>query len=1160
MLPFFSPRHGLSNHKRLQNLTLKLMLAMGMLLLAFTGFAATKTSAGNGTWSTANTWSPSGVPAAGDDVVIRSGDNVTVSASTTVASIIFGNNTTGTGTVTVNSGVTLTVSGDISVGNSLLTAINTALAGAGTINCSNLSVGGTGAVLNLANTSTLTSTVANLNISNDLTITGQGPVIAFNNKGIVRLNSGIVTVDGTVSLNGGSVVNAAAVLDMTAGAASATLNADGFPAITTSGTNTVSFNGSASTVNYGGNGAQTVLPTTYANLILSGSGAKTLTSVSTINKNFLLDGTATATATTDITVVGDLTINTGASFNADSYTHNIGGSWLNSGTFTAGTSTVNFNTNTNKTLGGSQNSGFYNLIINKPNNTNTITSSGAAFSVANNLAVTRGNLILTATDANYTVANDLTVASNGTITHNVNWTATAKVLRVSGNVAIDGKYTYGTGIRPHFQMNGVNKTVKTGSTSGSAFCIFTCTNNSGTITANGNLTVNDNFWAGYDIAGGSFNTNGQTLVVYSTLYVSGGTLNINGGTVTVTGGFLVGNSLAGTVNFTSGTLTTDALTVAAAGSTAAAGLFNHSGGTANINGVLTISANGSYVCSSSPAINVKGNWSSSGNFEAATSTVTLNGTAGQTINGGIYTSPTTFYNLTNTNATTAGVTIGLNTTVTNNLALSSASNGKITTNGNVLIVTKATPLTAISGAGNSKYIVGNLQFGFPAGNTGNLLFPIGTAAAYAPVTLSMAGAAGDVNVTASTATTSANENNPETNASGIDQSKKAANYWTLLKDGDGTFTSYDAKFDFSNIGRTGTVANYKLRNFTTEWNDLASPTIASNTISKTGLTDFGEFEAGETTTLAVTPSANKSVCEGGDVSFTANSASTPTTTLKWQRSIDGVAAYVDITENLDAGTIYGGFTSNTLTLTGSSAALNNYYYRPVATNINGSVAGTASKLTVTTRPTAAITGSQVSCSGLPSGNLSVALTGTQPWSLTYTNGTTPVTVNGITVNPYTFTVSPTVASTYTITALSDSKCMAIASDLTGSADITLYPLPAITSDPVSTQTICAGTAVSFSVAATGNGLIYKWYKGAALINNGANITGATTATLTLTAPTTADAASNYRCVVTNICGVTVTSANAELIVKGAPTTAVPTRLVALLADSHLLPWLAIQLA
>lgn len=69
-----------------------------------------------GFWNstTANAPWPGGtVPSSTDDVVIRPGDTVTVTASATINSITFANTATSTGTVSVNSGQILTVTGSI---------------------------------------------------------------------------------------------------------------------------------------------------------------------------------------------------------------------------------------------------------------------------------------------------------------------------------------------------------------------------------------------------------------------------------------------------------------------------------------------------------------------------------------------------------------------------------------------------------------------------------------------------------------------------------------------------------------------------------------------------------------------------------------------------------------------------------------------------------------------------------------------------------------------------------------------------------------------------------------------------------------------------------------------------------------------------------------
>ncbi|GGG56203.1 hypothetical protein GCM10010976_28820 [Bizionia arctica] len=86
-------------------------------------------------------------------------------------------------------------------------------------------------------------------------------------------------------------------------------------------------------------------------------------------------------------------------------------------------------------------------------------------------------------------------------------------------------------------------------------------------------------------------------------------------------------------------------------------------------------------------------------------------------------------------------------------------------------------------------------------------------------------------------------------------------------------------------------------------------------------------------------------------------------------------------------------------------------------------------------PTASISGDGSICAD-PNVEITIALTGTQPWNVTYTNGTTPITISGITSSPHIFTVSPIIATTYTLTAVNDMNCNANIAGLTGTAIIT----------------------------------------------------------------------------------------------------------------------------
>ncbi len=117
-------------------------------------------------------------------------------------------------------------------------------------------------------------------------------------------------------------------------------------------------------------------------------------------------------------------------------------------------------------------------------------------------------------------------------------------------------------------------------------------------------------------------------------------------------------------------------------------------------------------------------------------------------------------------------------------------------------------------------------------------------------------------------------------------------------------------------------------------------------------------------------------------------------------------------------------------------------------------------ITVSETPTATITGGGSFC-GISSTPVSITLTGNGPWDITYTDGTTPVTVTGITSSPYSF--NATADGTFTLTQVAMGGCSNTGN---GSATIAFHSNPNVQFDPVAS--VCqSGTGTPLTATPTG---------------------------------------------------------------------------------------------
>jgi len=311
--------------------------------------------------------------------------------------------------------------------------------------------------------------------------------------------------------------------------------------------------------------------------------------------------------------------------------------------------------------------------------------------------------------------------------------------------------------------------------------------------------------------------------------------------------------------------------------------------------------------------------------------------------------------------------------------------------------------------------------------------------------------------------------------------------------------------------------------------------IISGTCSPSVTSNSDTLTVNTAPTITFNPSST-TVCAGGTAFFFTGATGTALT-YQWQ--VNTGSGYV----NLSNGGVYSGVTTNFLTVTGVTAAMNGYQYRCVVSGTcPPSATTTGATLTVNTSP---VITTQPVASTICAGNnttFSVVATGTTltyQWYVNAGAGFVAVVNGGVYSGATTATLTITGATAamngYTYECLVSGACTPAVTSNT--ALLTVNTAPAITSQPT-TVTVCAGSNTSFTVAATGAGLTYQWQvnsgAGFANITAAAPYSGGTTATLTITGVTVAMNGYTYRVIINGTCTPSVTSNTATLNVNTAP--------------------------
>jgi uncharacterized repeat protein (TIGR01451 family) len=395
-------------------------------------------------------------------------------------------------TITLQSGVTFTNAGTTTVGT-----ITGADATSTWVNNGTLKISG--------NLLTLAGTLDATNITNVVEYTGAAQTIkpttyatlALKGTGVVAV-SGVTTVLADLAVGGtttATLMNGVSVAGNVGIGISAALDLGSFThSVGGNWTNNGILVAGTSLVIFNGGSAQNIVNGTaaFANVQFSGVGLKSSFGGLDVDQNF--------------------TIAAGSNFDGSSYTHKVGGNWLNLGTFAYGTSTIDFDgaigTQTIST------SPFYN-----------ITFSNAGPKTASGILAIQGSLTI----------NSGATFNAGGVTHLVdgNWTNNGTFNPGSGSISFEGSSSQSIGASNFNNVSFSNPGTKTFtgalSIAGTMSIASGATVNAGTgvSTLSGNLT-NDGTLTN---SGNTWTLNGATLQTIS------GTVPISFASLTVTNSF-----------------------------------------------------------------------------------------------------------------------------------------------------------------------------------------------------------------------------------------------------------------------------------------------------------------------------------------------------------------------------------------------------------------------------------------------------------------------------------------------------------------------------------------------------------------------------------------------------------------------------------------------
>ena len=298
-----------------------------------------------------------------------------------------------------------------------------------------------------------------------------------------------------------------------------------------------------------------------------------------------------------------------------------------------------------------------------------------------------------------------------------------------------------------------------------------------------------------------------------------------------------------------------------------------SGGTVNSTGATAFNIDSLIVSSGTINFNLTGGGNIRGDIRvksgatlgfapaSGTPSISLTGTSNQTIsNSGSFSSGAIPRLVVNN---PAGVTLANSVTWTGPVTFTV---GVIHTGANTLTLGSASTVTGAGAA--TGWVHGKLARSIAA--AGTTAYDVGGSATYAPVSVTMAGNATAVTLTAS----STNGDHPSIGSAPVNAARSVNRYWTLTPTGSPVFTSYSAtmSFDAGDLDAGVNTAALLPALYGGSWTMPAIGTRTATSTQATGLTAFGDLAIAEAPGFTITASAGAGgiISPSGAVSVSAN--------------------------------------------------------------------------------------------------------------------------------------------------------------------------------------------------------------------------------------------------------------------------------------------------